>query len=126
MSRVWVFRLWTAICAVLILCLFCPCQARSQSPVQYCQNDESQGIDTCIAVVATKHNESSATNDLYIRISAVFPHRLGWAAFGTGNVMEGSLMFIIYPGEGEHGTNFRETVHNALPIQKLTHKQTLP
>ncbi|KZZ89297.1 Carbohydrate-binding domain family 9-like protein [Ascosphaera apis ARSEF 7405] len=77
--------------------------ARSQTPVQYCQSDESQGIDTCIAVVAAKHNESSATNDLYIRISAVFPHRLGWAAFGTGNAMEGSLMFIIYPGEGEHG-----------------------
>ncbi|KAI5304614.1 hypothetical protein KEM56_006264 [Ascosphaera pollenicola] len=97
-----VLRVWAAICALILSCLICPCQARSQSPVQYCRSDEGQGIDSCFAVASTRHNETSAANDLYIKISAVFPHRLGWAAFGTGHAMEGSLMFIIYPGKGEN------------------------
>jgi hypothetical protein len=72
------------------------------SPLQYCRVDESQRTDQCLAL-STFYNETSNTNDFYLLISAKFEERRGFAAFGTGETMDGALMFVIYPGEDEGG-----------------------
>jgi hypothetical protein len=72
------------------------------SPLQYCRVYEPQGTDQCLAI-STYHNETSIANDFYLLISAKFVDRRGFAAFGTGTTMDGSLMFVIYPGENEGG-----------------------
>jgi len=72
------------------------------SPLQYCRVYEPQGADQCLAI-STYHNETSNASDFYLLISAKFVDRGGFAAFGTGTTMDGSLMFVIYPGESKGG-----------------------
>jgi hypothetical protein len=50
--------------------------------------------------LSTARNQAST--DLLFQISA--PQRSGWGAVGTGDRMDKSLMFIIYPsGQGNSG-----------------------
>jgi hypothetical protein len=71
--------------------------------LQYCRVDESLRTDQCLAV-STFHNSTSNSNDFYLLVSAKFENRKGYAAFGTGSTMDGSLMFVIYPGARDKGT----------------------
>ena len=70
--------------------------------LQFCRVNKSLRTDQCLAV-STFHNETSNSNDFYLLVSAKFENRIGYAAFGTGSTMDGSLMFVIYPGAGEKG-----------------------
>jgi hypothetical protein len=54
--------------------------------------DRSAGLGFAISSV---QNQSST--DVYFQISA--PTSAGWGAVGTGDRMDGSLMFIIYPSD---------------------------
>ena len=45
--------------------------------------------------------QSETSTDLLFQISA--PEHAGWAAVGTGDRMDGSLMFIIYPSGQSNG-----------------------
>ena len=68
----------------------------------------------CIPVfgsVAQFYDESSkigfalsttSNGDLLFQVSA--PTSSGWGAIGTGDKMDGSLMFIIYPSSLKYGT----------------------
>lgn len=70
--------------------------------LQYCRVDESLRTDQCLAV-SSFHNSTSNSNDFYLLVSAKFENRKGYAAFGTGSTMDGSLMFVIYPGAQDGG-----------------------
>jgi hypothetical protein len=72
------------------------------SPLQYCNVDASIRTDQCLAI-STYHNKTSNASDFYLLISAKFEDRGGFAAFGTGQTMDGALMFVIYPGENVGG-----------------------
>ncbi|KAK1637709.1 hypothetical protein BDP81DRAFT_517293, partial [Colletotrichum phormii] len=67
------------------------------SPVQYCTIDKRHNVDQCI-VAFSYHNASSGGNDLQLYLSAKFEERKGYAAFGIGSLMDGALMFVLYPG----------------------------
>lgn len=71
-------------------------------PVQYCrfdqQNSRGATANFCLGI-ATYHNASSHEHDIYVsmQVTRSSPSdALGWAAFGTGSMMAGSLMFIVY------------------------------
>lgn len=54
----------------------------------------------------TKYGASIASaiydNGTQIRILLTAPVKYGWAAFGTGHMMDSSTMFIVYPnGAGD-------------------------
>lgn len=70
--------------------------------LQYCRVDESLRTDQCLAL-STFHNSTSNSNDFYLLVSAKFENRKGYAAFGTGSTMDGSLMFVMYPGVRDKG-----------------------
>ncbi|KAH8807290.1 hypothetical protein F5884DRAFT_899707 [Xylogone sp. PMI_703] len=86
------------------------------SPLQYCQFNELQHTDQCLAI-STFYNETSKANDFYILLSAKFDYRKGYAAFGTGKTMDGSLIFVIYPGEkdGDVTASVRTTTYHNPP-----------
>lgn len=86
---------------VFVLSLFC-LPRTAASPVQYCVIDQKHNTDQCI-VAHSYRNATSEQNDLYLYLSAKFEDRKGYAAFGTGLMMDGSLMFIIYPGSEAGG-----------------------
>ncbi|KAH3949923.1 hypothetical protein HBH53_081140 [Parastagonospora nodorum] len=65
--------------------------------LQYCRVDDSLRTDQCLAI-STFHNSTTNANDFYLLVSAKFEDRKGYAAFGTGSTMDGSLMFVLYPG----------------------------
>ncbi|KAL4908386.1 hypothetical protein BDW74DRAFT_100266 [Aspergillus multicolor] len=75
-------------------------------PVQYCRFGHEKSpdatVDFCLGV-STVFNTSSSNQDLYMSIHVTKSSALGWTALGTGSVMAGSLMFIIY-GDPEHNT----------------------
>ena len=56
----------------------------------------------CLAL-ASYHNASSQSNYFYLRMSSKFKDGAGYSAFGTGPIMDGSLMFVMYPGAKEGG-----------------------
>ena len=60
---------------------------------QFYQTSENYGV--AIASVP-----ADGRVDLLMQISA--PESYGWAAVGTGNKMDNSLMFIIYPSEQDN------------------------
>ncbi|KAE8333977.1 hypothetical protein BDV39DRAFT_3260 [Aspergillus sergii] len=69
-------------------------------PVQYCKygykGKEEQGdVDFCMAV-AMHENRSSNAYDMYLSMTVTRASDLGWTAIGTGSVMAGSLMTIVY------------------------------
>ncbi|PFH57166.1 hypothetical protein XA68_15426 [Ophiocordyceps unilateralis] len=75
-------------------------------PVQYCRfGHRDQQIDFCVGIT-THHNHSTSHYDLYMSMSVTRSSSpaLGWTAIGTGPVMAGSLMFIVYgdPGSGSN------------------------
>ncbi|PHH93021.1 hypothetical protein CDD83_2131 [Cordyceps sp. RAO-2017] len=71
-------------------------------PVQYCRFGHGHGqIDFCAAMVMHQ-NQSTSAHDLYLSMTVTRSSPLGWTAIGTGSVMAGSLMFIVY-GDAESG-----------------------
>ncbi|KAL4808221.1 hypothetical protein BDV18DRAFT_158330 [Aspergillus unguis] len=71
-------------------------------PVQYCrygqQNFRGGTANFCLGL-ATYYNASSTEYDVYVSIHArksSVSDALGWVAVGTGSMMAGSLMFIVY------------------------------
>lgn len=42
-------------------------------------------------------------NGTQVRLAIVAPVQYGWAAVGSGNVMDSSVMFIVYPDETGDG-----------------------
>lgn len=104
---------------VLLLLLYLTTAAR----VQFCHTNPSKSIDLCLALASVRSqsttttitsidadgtigsgsSKSSSNQDVYMHISSRFVGRRGWAAFGTGTIMHGSLMIVVYPGENEGG-----------------------
>lgn len=82
--------------------------------LQYCRVDESLRTDQCLAI-STFHNSTTNANDFYLLVSAKFENRKGYAAFGTGSTMDGSLMFVLYPGAQDKGN----TLLYQRPITRL-------
>lgn len=76
-------------------------QLAAAEPVQYCKFGDSDNpngrVDFCMGAVLHL-NVSTSSHDLLLS----FTHtrhggsKLGWTAIGLGNVMKGSLMFIVY------------------------------
>ncbi|KAL5040910.1 hypothetical protein BDW71DRAFT_24722 [Aspergillus fruticulosus] len=68
-------------------------------PVQYCRYGHSYSadatVDFCLAVT-TFYNVSSNDHDVYVSMQVTRSSALGWTALGTGSMMAGSLMFIVY------------------------------
>ncbi|KAF9240584.1 hypothetical protein DTO013E5_9791 [Penicillium roqueforti] len=81
------------------------CQAE---PVQYCQfghHDAKEDKVNFRLGVSTHFNSSSTTtHDIYLSLSITRDSDLGWTAIGTGSLMAGSLMFILY-GDPESSEN---------------------
>ncbi|KAF7588259.1 hypothetical protein BBP40_005945 [Aspergillus hancockii] len=69
-------------------------------PVQYCKfgydaNGDNAEADFCMGV--TMHqNQSSNTHDMYLTMTVTQGSDLGWTAIGTGPMMTGSLMMVVY------------------------------
>ncbi|KAL4913779.1 hypothetical protein BDW62DRAFT_191869 [Aspergillus aurantiobrunneus] len=76
-------------------------------PVQYCRFGHEKGpdatVDFCLGIT-TYYNVSSEDYDMYVSMHVTRSSALGWTAVGTGSIMAGSLMFIIYgnPFSSEH------------------------
>ncbi|KAL4951069.1 hypothetical protein BDW69DRAFT_45076 [Aspergillus filifer] len=87
--------LWLSIATPILL--FAPWALGE--PVQYCRfgHDEKPGatVDFCLGI-NTYYNASSESHDLYLNLQINRDSALGWTAVGTGSMMAGSLMFIIY------------------------------
>lgn len=90
-----------------------PDSPKSSFPVVCSTHPPPGRIAPCLQV-ATLDNDTTSVDadpkanahapiDLYLRLVADFPERRGWAAFGTGKAMVGSLMFIFYPGDKAGG-----------------------
>ncbi|KAG5999235.1 hypothetical protein E4U54_001982 [Claviceps lovelessii] len=80
-------------------------------PVQYCQFGHETGqVDFCLGIT-THHNSSTSKHDLYLSLSVTRDSDVGWTAVGTGSLMAGALMFIVYgdpyasDGQGRHGSS---------------------
>ncbi|KAE8381146.1 hypothetical protein BDV26DRAFT_255822 [Aspergillus bertholletiae] len=76
-------------------------------PVQYCKfgykgKEENGDVDFCMGV-AMHQNRSSNAYDMYLSMTVTRGSDHGWTAIGTGAVMAGSLMTIVYgdPLSGE-------------------------
>jgi Cytochrome domain of cellobiose dehydrogenase len=72
----------------------------SAEPVQYCKfgynaREERSEVDFCMGLLMHQ-NLSTNTHDLYLTMTLTRSSPLGWTAIGAGNVMKGSLMFIVY------------------------------
>lgn len=89
-------------CVAMILLLLFVAFA-SCTPLQYCRVDESLRTDQCLGI-STYKNSTTKANDMYLVMSAKFEKRRGFAAFGTGQRMDGALIFAMYPGHKEGGT----------------------
>ncbi|KAL3475422.1 hypothetical protein BJX99DRAFT_158099 [Aspergillus californicus] len=74
-------------------------------PVQYCRfgHGHDATVDFCLGIT-THYNASSDSHDMYTSIQVTRSSALGWTAIGTGSMMAGSLMFIVYgdPSSSEH------------------------
>ncbi|KAL2845648.1 hypothetical protein BJY01DRAFT_180222 [Aspergillus pseudoustus] len=67
-------------------------------PVQYCRfghRTQDASVDFCLGLT-THYNATSNDHDLYLSVQVTRASALGWTAVGTGSMMAGSLMFIIY------------------------------
>jgi hypothetical protein len=75
-------------------------------PVQYCKfaNNAAEDINFCMGLLMF-YNATSNAHDMFMTMT-FRRHQgsaLGWTAIGTGSIMKGSLMFIVYgdPLSGE-------------------------
>jgi hypothetical protein len=84
------------------LCLFIWLVCAKSQQQQVCVQNPGHETDLCVAF-ASHTNTSSDDKDLYLRMSARFNNRAGWAAFGWGAAMSGSLMFTMYSGAQDGG-----------------------
>ncbi|KAL2842865.1 hypothetical protein BJX68DRAFT_159211 [Aspergillus pseudodeflectus] len=87
----------SALLSTYIILLLFACWTAAE-PVQYCRFGHSpQGatVDFCLGIT-THHNATSNEYDMYLSIKVTRSSALGWTAVGTGSMMAGSLMFIIY------------------------------
>ncbi|KAL3458633.1 hypothetical protein BJX64DRAFT_220756 [Aspergillus heterothallicus] len=67
-------------------------------PVQYCRfghESKDAAVDFCLGIT-THYNATSKEHDVYLSMQVTRSSALGWTAVGTGSMMAGSLMFIIY------------------------------
>ncbi|KAL4932079.1 cytochrome and DOMON domain-containing protein [Aspergillus undulatus] len=75
--------------------------------VQYCrfghEDKPDATVNFCLGIT-TYYNVSSESHDIYTSMHVTRSSALGWTAVGTGSMMAGSLMFIIYgdPFSSEH------------------------
>ncbi|KAL4867943.1 hypothetical protein BDV12DRAFT_170592 [Aspergillus spectabilis] len=75
-------------------------------PVQYClfgHGTPEATVDFCLGTTL-HYNASSGDHDMYASMQITRSSALGWTAVGTGSMMAGSLMFVIYgdPFSSEH------------------------
>lgn len=79
--------------------------AQSGYSFQYCTAgvDGSSKLDLCFAANAVQP-VSSDECDLYLSMSGYFRNGMGWAALGTGSLMDSSLMIVSYPNSNSSGT----------------------
>lgn len=78
----------------------------SAEQVQFYRKSEKFGV-------ALSFQSTSNGSEVYMHIEASASDQ--WAAVGTGDAMDGSLMFVMYPGEAGHGT-----VISCLFVTRLT------
>ncbi len=72
-------------------------------PVQFCRMGAYDRSDSCIAL-SSFYNGTSHSYNLNMHFSVKFEGDEGWASIGTGDTMEDSLMFIIYPSRDKKGS----------------------
>lgn len=86
---------------ILLSLMFSVWQLAAAEPVQYCRYGDSDNpnghIDFCMGAVLHR-NASTSSHDLLLSFTHTRYNgsKFGWTAIGLGNVMEGSLMFIVY------------------------------
>jgi hypothetical protein len=78
--------------AILSLMVICT----DASKAQYCYSSASEPSSFCLALTQSQ-NDTTGGIDLYMAISALPTSRGGgWMGIGTGDVMAGSLMFLLW------------------------------
>ena len=110
----------TLLSTLLLLSGFLATSASASPSTQFCTTSTEQDVNTdlCFAV-ASSHNETTNANDLSLHLSARFPDRnTGWAAVGIGSLMQGSLMFAMYPSstDGSIAFSIRTTNAHTAPV----------
>ncbi|TQV91043.1 integral membrane protein [Cordyceps javanica] len=66
------------------------------TPGQYCRFGHATGeVDFCLGVL-THRNSSTSGHDIYLSLSITRDTEVGWTAVGTGSLMAGALMFVMY------------------------------
>ncbi|PHH63507.1 hypothetical protein CDD81_5788 [Ophiocordyceps australis] len=81
---------------LLLLLLLHPTPCTPASPIQYCRFGHSHGqADFCISM-SLRPNHTTSSHDLFLSMTVTRSHPKGWTAVGTGPVMAGALMFIVY------------------------------
>jgi hypothetical protein len=107
--------------AVVFLCFSGLIECKN--PVQFCKQNRLLGINSCLAFF-TVLNVSSSGTDFYITIETerYDSSATGWTAFGLGDQMKGSLMFVTYgdPANGALTTSVRTTNAHRPPTTDLT------
>jgi hypothetical protein len=107
--------------AIVFLCFLGLIECKN--PVQFCKKSKGLGINSCLAFF-TVLNVSSSGTDFYITIETqrYDSRATGWTAFGLGDQMKGSLMFITYgdPANGALTTSVRTTNGHHPPTTDLT------
>ncbi|MCJ1444132.1 MAG: hypothetical protein MMC23_004633 [Stictis urceolatum] len=98
------------------ICFFSPAAVAAASQQQYCRVNPVKEIDFCFTL-ASFQNVSTNAHDVYIRASSRFSNRMGWVAFGTGEIMDSAMMFVFYPGEADDDivVSLRTTFAHAPP-----------
>ncbi|KAH9208300.1 hypothetical protein DL95DRAFT_395411 [Leptodontidium sp. 2 PMI_412] len=101
-------RFWTLVAILALLNL--------TEALQFCRV-EAKRTDLCFAVASYK-NHTTKAKDVSLHFSARFEGRNGWAAFGLGSKMAGSLIFVMYPGDqdGDVTTSVRSTPGHFPPM----------
>ncbi|KAL4733823.1 hypothetical protein BDV11DRAFT_209915 [Aspergillus similis] len=100
-------RQLTEICLRTVTAIVLLVSWAAGEPVQYCrfghEDKPDATVDFCLGIT-TYYNASSESHDMYMSMRVTRSSALGWTAVGTGSVMAGSLMFIIYgdPFSSEH------------------------
>ncbi|KAI0153133.1 CBD9-like protein [Xylariaceae sp. FL1272] len=78
---------------------FCFVFYHTNAAIQYCHKDKV--VNLCIGIVTTENNQTSGT-DVYFTIGYEGSASVGWTAIGFGEVMNGSLMFVIISDRQKH------------------------
>lgn len=92
---------------MLLALIYSVWQLAAAEPVQYCRFGDSDNpnwrVDFCMGAVLHQ-NASTSSHDLLLSFTHTRRNgsKLGWTAIGLGNVMEDSLMFIVYGDPMSH------------------------